>query len=336
MDKYQTAWYTRGMPHLPLQLALLLIPALGCCLAGTPQNVTRGDVESMYEQARAMLEDRSIQNVESVPLILETCVREQHPDATRLMLDVLEGKYKGLEANAGQACRLARELAEYDALDQVSPACRELRTEAMFRLALYLEKGNGCEANQQEACFWMQQAAQRGMPQAQVELARYLMLGKGTVADPRRAWHILHQQARMNPRTPNLFFYMGYMCAHGVGMPKDMRKAFELFRMGARLNDTRCLNNLGSMYEKGVPTPRDPESAYKLYRLAANLGNREASANMQRLAFKEGIRASHLSSTPIRKRIDNATLHLIYALPVTEESRERLRRWLLKTEEPLP
>ena len=80
---------------------------------------------------------------------------------------------------------------------------------------------------------------------------------------------------------------------------------------------------------KGYPAPRNPEYAYQLYRMAANLGNREASANMQRLAFKEGIRASSRSSTPVRTRIDNATLHLIRALPVTEETRDRLRYWLL-------
>ena len=88
------------------------------------------------------------------------------------------------------------------------------------------------------------------------------------------------------------------------------------------------------MFERGNPTPRDPENALRLYRKAANLGNREASANMQRLAFKEGIRANNLSSTPASQRIDNATRHLLRALPVTEESRQRLGDWLLITPDP--
>ena len=114
-------------------------------------------------------------------------------------------------------------------------------------------------------------------------------------------------------------------------MPRNARKAFELFRMGARLNDARCLNNLGTMFEKGYPTPRDAESALRLYRKAANLGNREASANMQRLSFKEGIRAQHISSTPNETRIDNATLRIIRALPISEYAQDRLRGWLLLT-----
>lgn len=316
-------------PTLPL---LLLFLTLGRVATATPEGVTRAEVDSMYEQARAMLEDRSIQNVESVPLLLETCVRELHPEATLLLMDVFEGKFKGLVANPEQATRLARGMANAAALDDSSPEAFDLRTEAMFRLALYLEKGSGCKADADEACQWMQKAARRGLPQAGVEHARYLMLGIGTPADPQRAWDILHEQALRHPATPNLFFYMGHMCAQGIGMKANARKAFELFRLGARLHDARCLNNLGSMFEKGYPPPRNPENAYKLYRMAANLGNREASANMQRLAFKEGIRASHRSATPIRKRIDNATQHLILALPVSDDTRERLRYWLLESD----
>ncbi len=329
MDKWRAACYTQDMQLCIFQLILLLVLLPGGAVQAAQERATNAEVESIYEQARAMLEDRSIQNVESVPLLLETCVRELHPDANRLLMDVFEGKFKGLPATPEQANRLAQGLSETDRLDELGMEHQELRTEAMFRLALYLEKGYGGPADKAEACRWMQKAASRGLPQARAEYARYLMLGTGTRPDSRQAWEILHTLATRHPDTPNLFFYMGHMCLQGIGMPRNSRKAFELFRMGARMNDARCMNNLGSMFEKGYPAPRNPESAYKLYRMAANLGNREASANMQRLAFKEGIRASSRSSTPVRKRIDNATLHLIHALPVTEETRERLRYWLL-------
>lgn len=318
--------------HIPVLLTLLLVGSLGAH-AQKANPLSQWDVEGMYVQAKAMLEDRSIQNVETVPLLLETCAREGHPEATRLLLDVYEGKFKGLEPNLKQAAHLARSLAEAARLDRAAPGNAAMRTEAMFRLAIYLEKGSGCEASKKEAYDWMHRAARRGMAEAKVEEARFLISGGEIKSDPTRAWQLLHSQARENPRTPHLFFYMGYMCAQGIGMPRNARKAFELFRMGATLNDARCLNNLGAMFEKGYPTPRDPETALRLYRKAAYLGNKEASANMQRLAFKEGIRASNLSSTPPRKRIDNATQHLINALPLTEATRERLRAWLLLSEE---
>lgn len=314
--------------HLMPFTLLLALPV--AAQEETRQNDTfsQWDVESMYVQAKAMLEDRSIQNVDTVPMLLETCAREKHLDAALLLMDVYEGKFKGLAPNPEKATYQARAMAEAGELD-TTPGGRNIRTEAMYRLALYLEDGSGCERNKPEACRWMQQAAHRGMPQARVELARYLMTGTGIKANPAQAWQLLHQQARENPRTPHLFFYMGHMCAQGIGMPRNARKAFELFRMGAMLDDARCLNNLGTMFEKGYPTPRDPENALRLYRKAANLGNREASANMQRLAFKEGVRAQNISSTPAQTRIDNATLHIIEALPVSDSAKDKLKDKLL-------
>lgn len=332
MDKARAACYTEHMHRcLTLLMLLLSLPLAAGEEARLGNRLSQWDVEGMYVQAKAMLEDRSIQNVEAVPMLLETCAREKHLEAALLLIDVYEGKFKGLEANPEKATSQARAMAESRQLDQISHEGRAIRTEAMYRLALYLEKGSGCEINKPEAFRWMQMAAERRMPRARVELARYLMTGMGIKPAPEKAWGLLHQQAREAPRTPHLFFYMGYMCAQGLGMPRNPRKAFELFRMGAMLNDARCLNNLGAMFEKGYPTPRDPENALRLYRKAANLGNREASANMQRLSFKEGIRAQHLSTTPNETRIDNATMRIIRALPVSEHTRDRLKGWLLLT-----
>lgn len=315
-----------------LPLVLIMLSSLTGALGNGERTVyplSQWDVEGMFVQAKAMLEDRSIQNVDGVPMMLETCAREGHFDATLLLMDVYEGRFKGLDANPERAALLAQSLAEAAVLDSKGAEGRNLRTEAMYRLALYREKGKGCKLNQKEAYKWMELAARRNMAPAAVEQARYLINGTGVSRNPKLAWKLLYHQAIANPRTPHLFFYMGYMCFKGLGMPRNARKAFELFRMGAKLGDAQCLNNLGTMFEKGYPSPRDEEAAYHLYRRAAELGNKEASANMQRLAFKEGIRASHLSATPYRKRIDNATLHIIQALPVSSDTRSRLSDWLL-------
>ena len=334
MDKTGTTCYTEDMQRgFILLSALLILPGLAKEELRLSSKLSKWDVESMYVQARAMLEDRSIQNVDAVPMLLETCAREKHLDAALLLLDVYEGKFRGLEANPEKALTQAKAMAEGAGIDHLSEHSSDVRTEAMYRLALYLEKGFGKAADKQEAFKWMRQAASRGKPEAKVELARYLLSGTGTKANPEQAWKLLHEQAMKNPQTPHLFFYMGYMCAQGLGMPRSPRKAFELFRMGARLNDGRCLNNLGAMFEKGYPTPRDSEKALRLYRKAALLGNREASANMQRLAFKEGARAQNISTTPTRTRINNATMHIIQALPVSEYAQDRLKGWLLHHDE---
>lgn len=316
------------MLHHRITRLLLSLAGCVCAQAQVENSLSQWDVEGMYVQARAILEDRSIQDVGNVPMLLEACAREGHTEATLLLLEVYDGKFKGLAPNPEQALRLTRTLAQEEKLDSLKGG-KELRSEAMFRLALLLEKGIGCQPDKPEAYKWMRQAAGRGMPRAKVEKARYLMNGIGTEKNPKRAWTILYKQAQKAPRTPHLFFYMGHMCEQGIGMQRDARKAFELYRLGGVLNDAQCLNNLGTMFEKGYPTPRHYETAYRLYRKAANLGNKEASANMQRLAFKEGIRASNSSRTPYSKRVDNATRHLIRALPVTDRTREILSSWLL-------
>ena len=334
MDKMLTAWYTQGMRKFAIATVILLcLCKSGVAEAQAADSLSQWDVESMYVQAKAMLEDRSIQDVSSVPMLLETCAREGHTEATRLLLDVYEGRFKGLSPNPQQALKIAHELAEAERLDKRPQEYRKLRTEAMFRLALYLEKGIAGAADKAAAYAWMRRAAQRGMPEAVVEKARYLMNGTGTPQRPEKAWRLLYKQAKEAPATPHLFFYMGHMCLQGKGIPRDARKAFELFRMGARLNDAQCLNNLGTMFENGYPTPRDYESAYQLYRKAAYLGNKEASANMQRLAFKEEIRASSRNGTPYRKRIDHATSRIINALPVSPETQEQLTMWLTSSTE---
>ena len=61
MDKCVTACYTQDMPLRRFVLILMTPLLTGAGAGASPSPVTRADVESMYEQARAMLEDRSIQ-----------------------------------------------------------------------------------------------------------------------------------------------------------------------------------------------------------------------------------------------------------------------------------
>lgn len=303
-----------------------MLPGTLCHAQG---NLNSWDVEGMYAQAKATLEDRSIRNVEGVPMLLETCAREGHVQAALLLMDVYEGHFKGLEARPEQACHLTGSMAQAAALDKKSTASAALRTEAMYRHALNLEKGYGCTANPAEAYQWMNRAAERGMGKACVELARYLITGIGHAPRPEKAWKLLHRQALEAPNTPHLFFYMGHMCAEGIGMRRNPRKAWQLFCMGAKMDDAQCLNNLGAMYERGNPTHRDTELALQLYRKAAYLGNKEASANMQRLAFKLGIRALRTQKESYTLRIRNATKRIIAALPLDDYLRQRLEFWLL-------
>lgn len=315
------------MLRLCLISALLLCPVWGAVSLhnAAHDDMTAAEIESMYVQAKATLEDKTITNVDNVPIWLETCAREGHAGAARLLMDVHEGKFKGLPANPQLAFSTVTAIADSSQPKHDAPEFQTVRQEALYRLSLYLEKGYGCEANPAEAFHRMSQAADAGMGAARVELARHLMMGKTTRQDPERAWGLLRAQAAADPTTPHVFFYMGYMCYRGVGHKPDPRSAIKLFMMGARMNDADCMNNLGAIFEKGITVKPDASIALLFYRKAAALGNKQASANMQRLAFKEGSRATHISKNTPQQRLNNALQHIVQALPLSDAARKSLR-----------
>ena len=312
---------------LPL-LALLLLPcAPSPTQGGEPPTYAAWEVEGMYAQARAMLEDKSIQNVTAVPMLLENCVNAGFTPAEFLLLDVYEGKFKGLEPQPEKAAALAFRLASSPqaAGQQEDAEKASMRAEAMFRYALYRERGFGCKASAPDAYRWMRQAADMGMSRARVELARYLMSGKGHTANPRIALAILLQEEHLSPETPNLYFYLGTMCAHGLGLRRpNWRMALRYFERGAALGDARAMNNLGTMYERGILVSEDAAQALRFYRQAASMGDKNASANWQRLAYKSGITADTPQGSTRAERIDRALVRVIRHLPLDEETRAQL------------
>lgn len=306
-------------------IACLLLPVEGW--AQTREAPTVRDVEGMYARAKATLEDRTIPNVEQVPMLLETCTRMGYAPAARLLMDVHEGKFKGLDAHPELAFRTAHAVAQED-WKTADEDLQLFRTEAMFRLALYLERGYGCKADAHEAFRYMNLAAERGYAPAKAELARYLFMGKTETPAPQKAWKLLTELARTAPETPHVFFYMGYICYQGMGQRPDRQKAAQLFHMGVQMNDADCMNNLGAMLEKGIGTKAKPEAALMLYRKAAALGHKRASANMQRLAYLEGAKAKRATETPPERRIRNALMQVVRVLPLPDDLQRGMQRRL--------
>ncbi len=315
------------MPRLFPALPLLLVPLA----AATPQEnaptYAPWQAEGMYAQARAMLDDKSIQDVSAVPVLLEHCVRAGLTRAEFLLLDVYEGQFKGLEPQPRKAAELAYRLAStpHAEGDDESEEEASMRAEAMYRYAMYRERGFGCEASAADAYRWMRQAATMGLSRARVELARYLMQGKGHAAMPRNALAILLAEQRVAPETPNLYFYLGTMCAQGMGLKRpNWRMALRFFEQGAAQGDARAMNNLGAFYERGIVVTKDATQALRFYRHAAALGDKNASANWQRLAYKSGIKSDTPGGSTWAERVDRALVRIIHILPVSQETQEAL------------
>lgn len=314
--------------HVPLLLLLLGLPLPAGSREPARPTLSPWDIEGMYVRAKATLEDRSTPNVESVPVLLDTCFRAGYAPAARLLLDVYEGKFKGLAEKPEQAYETVSEITQNPEQYADNEDWQHLRREALFRMALYAEKGYGCTADPAAAVRCMTQAAEEGLGVAKAELARYLMMGQYTEQQPQRAWALLHDQAKKDPFTPHVFYYMGYMCYRGIGHRSDPHKAALIFKKGVQAGDADCMNNLGAMCEKGITMPANADLALALYRMAAAMGHKQASANLQRLSYKEGARATKLSATPPSRRISNALLHIVQALPFSDATKNSMKRRL--------
>lgn len=83
---------------------------------------------------------------------------------------------------------------------------------------------------------------------------------------------------------------MGIMYYQGQGVPKDMGRAFSLFRGAAEQGYFRAFAPLAKMYEAGEGTPRDLGLSYAWYNIAiARLPNSRERNDLMRL--REGVAA---------------------------------------------
>ena len=69
---------------------------------------------------------------------------------------------------------------------------------------------------------------------------------------------------------------MANMYRMGIGVPKDMKKAFELYQIAAELGNTDAQVDLGDMYYSGKESVQSYEKAYYWYEKAANKNNATA------------------------------------------------------------
>jgi preprotein translocase subunit SecG len=75
-----------------------------------------------------------------------------------------------------------------------------------------------------------------------------------------------------NEETKNLQYNLGVMYAQGRGVPKDERKAVELYQKAADQGFAWAQNNLARMYEQGRGVPKDERKTVELFQKAADQG----------------------------------------------------------------
>lgn len=302
-----------------------LLCGVAAAAAEEAEEIPLSQLETAYTTTAYILNDRNNDDIANATATLEHCAEHGHPMAAILLLDVYEGKRRSMEATPEKAEDLARRLATGELkLNPEHAQSVTAKLESMYRYALYCERGFGREKSEHNAYEWMLKASNNGYGKARVELARYLISGKGGRKNPRTALKLLKAQAGIDASVPKLFLYMGHIYLSGAGLQKRYpERALRYFTYGEQLNDAGAINNLAAMYEHGIGTKKDEIKALRLYRKAANLGCKEASANMQRLGY---MQAGHEDITPNTVRVDNAAMQVIEALPLPANARRLLTR----------
>ena len=92
---------------------------------------------------------------------------------------------------------------------------------------------------------------------------------------------------------------MAFMYYCGMHVPKDQKKAAELYRLAADQNHTNAQFSLGTMYENGEGVERSLEEAYFWYSLAEKQNDKDA----QRLRRELELKLSKDQVTALKKRV---------------------------------
>ena len=75
---------------------------------------------------------------------------------------------------------------------------------------------------------------------------------------------------------------------HGIGVPHDDKRAFELYTMAVEQGDVGAINNLGFLYANGIGTEPDIPKAKELFMRAATLGDVHAILALKKIDKYEG------------------------------------------------
>ncbi len=219
-------------------------------------------------------------------------------------------------ADALDDARMAYLKGDYaTALSVVRPAAEEGNPMAQNLLGDAYDRGNGIKKDAAAALEWWKKAADQNYPKAMYNLGRLSMNGAdGVPQDYLTASEMF--TALMQQNYPEAFTNYGLMLeeelidgatpeqaaqvyqkgvdlgsihsAHnlanmyreGRGVPEDMAKARELYRLAAQGGLPLAQNNLGAMYDEGMGGEADPVAAYALYRLAMQGGLARAAYNL--------------------------------------------------------
>jgi localization factor PodJL len=146
---------------------------------------------------------------------------------------------------------------------------------AAYEIGVRFAEGHGAPANLEEAAYWFERAAAKGVVPAQFRLASLLEKGIGMKKDVARARRLyLAAAARGNAKAMH---NLAVLYAEGIDGKPDYANAAQWFRKAANAGISDSQFNLGVLAARGLGVEKNMPESYKWFALAAIQGDREAA-----------------------------------------------------------
>jgi localization factor PodJL len=152
---------------------------------------------------------------------------------------------------------------------------------AAMSLGLEYADGDGVAANDTEAFYWLQKAAEAGEAVAQYRLGTLYERGRGVPADTRQALHWYGEAAKRGNR--RAMHNLAIVYADGAAADRNFPEALRWFKDAAELGLTDSQFNLAVLYERGLGVKPSLSEAYKWYEIAAASGDSQSKARVAAL-----------------------------------------------------
>ncbi len=272
-----------------------------------------GLADAQCQAGRMYLEgDRLKQDIELGVYWLQQACLQSHPEALFLMSQIygkgeavakdeakaklfLEKSAEG--GHAGAQFEMAASLlgCENPSSEQMKRGFAWLKQAAMqgvplalYNMGVFVEHGlGGVKQDAAEAVRWYEDAAERGLPEAQCRLGRLCMDGAGLPRDEAKArqWYELACEKNF----PEAQYALAILCLNGRGGPLDEARGVALLEAASEGGSEHAPYTLGLLYDQGRGVAKDEAKAFACFLNSAEAGFGEAQfETARRLAEGRG------------------------------------------------
>ncbi|HEY1475452.1 MAG TPA: hypothetical protein VGF53_15360 [Pseudolabrys sp.] len=153
---------------------------------------------------------------------------------------------------------------------------------AAYEVAVRFAEGRGVPANTEEAAYWYERAASKGVAPAQFRYASILEKGLGVKKDLAQARRLY--LAAADKGNNKAMHNLAVLYAEGIDGKPDYATAVQWFRKAAARGVADSQFNLGVLCARGLGIEKSYAEAYKWFALAAAQGDREAGKKRDEIA----------------------------------------------------